>query len=390
LSGFCILLYSLRRIKLAHAYTPGLKVLAYTVLTKERRLPLPGEILVNKGDTVSAEHVVARTNLPGNVQTLNVAGLLGALPDEIEEAMTKMTDDEIKKDEVIAQNKGLFGLFKSQVKSPINGKIENISKITGQVILREPPIPVEVIAYIDGTVTDTIKKEGVAIETKGSFIQGIFGIGGETIGPLAMAVDDPDTVLTEKDIDKSFKDKIIVGGSLVTYDTLEHARKTGVKGIVVGGIEDGDLKKFMGYDIGVAITGSENVGLTLIVTEGFGKLKMADRTFGLLKSLAGKKSSINGATQIRAGVMRPEVIVPLDVKKSDKKSRDISAGTGLEIGMNVRIIREPFFGAIGRVVDLPIELAHIETEAHVRVLKVELDNKQQITLPRANVEIIEE
>lgn len=375
---------------MAHAYTPGLKVLKYTVLTKERRLPLPGEILVNKGDAVSAEHVVARTNLPGNVQTLNVAGLLGVLPDEVEEAMIKKTDDEIKKDEVVAQSKGLFGLFKSQVKSPINGKIENISKITGQVILREPPIPVEVIAYIDGTVTGTIKKEGVAIETKGSFIQGIFGIGGETIGPLAMAVDDPGTVLTEKDIDESFKDKIIVGGSMVTYDTLEHARRVGVKGIVVGGIEDGDLKKFMGYDIGVAITGSENVGLTLIVTEGFGKLKMAARTFGLLKSLVGKKSSINGATQIRAGVMRPEVIVPLDMKKSDKKSRDISAGTGLEIGMNVRIIREPFFGAIGRVVDLPIELAHIETEAHVRVLKVELDNKQQITLPRANVEIIEE
>ena len=185
-------------------------------------------------------------------------------------------------------------------------------------------------------------------------------------------------------------EKIIIGGSMVTYDALEQARTAGGKGIVVGGIEDGDLKKFMGYDIGVAITGSENVGLTLIVTEGFGRLKMADRTFGLLRSLAGKKSSINGATQIRAGVMRPEVIVPLDAKKSDKRSRDISTGTGLEIGMNVRIIREPFFGAIGKVVELPIELAQIETEAHVRVLKVELDDKQQITLPRANVEIIEE
>ena len=195
---------------MAHAYTPGLKVLEYTVLTKERRLPLPGEILVNTGATVSGEDVVARTNLPGNVQTLNVAGLLGILPDEVEEAMLKKAEDEIKKNEVIAQSKGLFGLFKSQVKSPIDGQIENISKITGQVILREPPIPVEVIAYIDGEVTETIKKEGVAVQTKGSFIQGIFGIGGETIGPLAMAVDDPDTVLTEKEIDKSFKNLISI------------------------------------------------------------------------------------------------------------------------------------------------------------------------------------
>ena len=375
---------------MAHAYTPGLKVLAHTVLTKERRLPLPGDILVKKGDKVKAEQVVARTNLPGNVQTLNIAGLLGILPDEIEEAMLKKAGEEVKKDEIIAQSKGLFGLFKSSVKSPINGVIENVSKITGQVIMREPPIPVEVIAYIDGEVTDIIKNEGVEIRTRGSFIQGIFGIGGETIGTIAMAVNNPAEVLTEKEINKSMEGKIIIGGSMVTYEALEQAKKVRVKGIVVGGIEDQDLKKFMGYEIGVAITGSEQVGLTLIATEGFGKLKMAARTFELLKSLVGKKASINGATQIRAGVMRPEVIVPLEETATSRKVSDISTGTGLEVGMSVRIIREPHFGEIGKVVALPVELAKIETEAMVRVLEVELENKEKITLPRANVEIIEE
>ena len=375
---------------MAHAYTPGLKVLAYTTLTKQRRLPLPGEILVSKGMKVPAEKVVARTNLPGNVQTLNIGNLLGILADEIEESMLKKVGDEIVKNEILARSKGFFGLFKSQVKSPINGQIESISKITGQIILREPPIPVEVIAYIDGEVIEIIKNEGVTIRISGSFIQGIFGIGGETIGTLAMAVDKPDEVLTEKEIDKSFKDKIIIGGSIVTYDALVKARDVGVKGIVVGGVEDQTLKKFMGYDIGVAITGSENVGLTLVVTEGFGKLNMADRTFSLLKACCDKKASINGTTQIRAGVMRPEVIVPLDTPPSAKKTTDISTGTGLEIGMLVRLIREPYFGLIGKVVNLPVELLSIETEAKVRVLEVELADKKRVTLPRANVEIIEE
>ncbi len=375
---------------MAHAYTPGLKALAYTELTKERRLPLPGKILVSKGDIVRGEQVVARTELPGNVQTLNVAGLLGALPDEILESMLKKVGDKITKDEVIAQSKGIFGLFKSTVKSPIDGLIESISEITGQVILREPPIPVEVIAYIDGEVTDIIKNEGVTIKTSGAFIQGIFGIGGETIGTIAMAVDKPDEVLDDKNIDKSFKDKIIIGGSIVTYDGLVKARDAGVKGIVVGGIEDQTLKKFMGYDIGVAITGSEDVGLTVIVTEGFGKMSMAKRTFCLLEPCCDKKASINGATQIRAGVMRPEVIVPMEQCGTSKKTSDISTGTGLDVGMSVRIIREPHFGAIGKVTALPVELANIETEAHVRVLEVELEDKQKITLPRANVEIIEE
>jgi len=375
---------------LAHAYTPGLKVLEYTVLTKQRRLPLPGNIVVDKNSTVSAEQVVARTNLPGNVQTLNVAGLLGILPAEIDDSMLKKAGEECAKDEVLAESKGFFGLFKSQVKSPIHGQIESISRITGQVILREPPIPVEVIAYIDGEVVDIIKNEGVEIKTAGSFIQGIFGIGGETIGHIAMAADDPNEVLTPDNIDKSFKDKVIIGGSIAEYAALEKARDVGAKGVVVGGIEDQDLKRFMGYDIGVAITGSEKVGITLIATEGFGKLRMADRTFELLKSLSGKKTSINGATQIRAGVMRPELIVPADTKAPTKKKIDLSTGTGLETGMKVRIIREPYFGLIGKVVGLPVDLAQIETEAKVRVLDVELEDKRKVTLPRANVEIIEE
>jgi hypothetical protein len=375
---------------LAHAYTPGLKVLEYTVLTKERRLPLPGEILADKGTKVAAEQVVARTNLPGNVQTLNVAGLLGVLPAEIDDVMLKQPGECCVKEEVCAESKGFFGLFKSQVKSPIAGEIESVSKITGQVIMREPPIPVEVIAYIDGEVVDIIKNEGVAIRTTGSFIQGIFGIGGETIGQIAMAVDNPEEVLTPGNIDKTFKDKVIIGGSIAEYAALEKARDVGAKGVVVGGIEDQDLKRFMGYDIGVAITGAEKVGITLIATEGFGKLRMAERTFELLKSLSGKKTSMNGATQIRAGVMRPELIVPAEAKAPREKKKDLSTGTGLETGMKVRMIREPYFGLIGKVVGLPVDLAHVETEAKVRVLNVELEDKRKVTLPRANVEIIEE
>jgi hypothetical protein len=73
-----------------------------------------------------------------------------------------------------------------------------------------------------------------------------------------------------------------------------------------------------------------------------------------------------------------------------KRSADLSRGSGLEVGMAVRIIREPHFGAIGKVVALPVDLQKIETEASVRVLKVELEDKQIVALPRANVEMIEE
>ncbi|MEO0098722.1 MAG: hypothetical protein ABIK99_03160 [candidate division WOR-3 bacterium] len=372
---------------MAHAYTPGLKVAERTKIVKERRLPIPGEILVEKGVRVKGEDIVARTNLPGNVKPVNVCGLLGVPPEDIREVMLKKEGDRVEENEIIAQTKGFFGLFKSVVKSPIKGTIESISEITGQVIIREEPQPVQVTAYIDGVVEEIIPNQGVRIETYATLIQGIFGIGGEARGEIMPVASSPDEVLDEKSFEERMRGKVVIGGSLITLTGMRKAKELGVKGVVVGGIEDETIKEFLGYDIGVAITGHENCGITLIVTEGFGRMRMAKKTFDLLSSLVGKVASINGATQIRAGVMRPEVIVAQDgggVLTSDKVYE-----TGLEVGMTVRIIREPYFGLLGKVVSLPAELQEIETESKVRILEVELEDGRRITLPRANVEIFE-
>ena len=64
-------------------------------------------------------------------------------------------------------------------------------------------------------------------------------------------------------------------------------------------------------------------------------------------------------------------------------------GDALDIGAPIRIIREPYFGKLGRVSGLPVELQELETEAKVRVLEVELEDGKKVVLPRANVEIIE-
>ena len=45
-----------------------------------------------------------------------------------------------------------FGLFKTEVVSPIDGQVINISKVTGQVVISEKPLPIEVDAYIPGKI----------------------------------------------------------------------------------------------------------------------------------------------------------------------------------------------------------------------------------------------
>ena len=376
---------------MAHAYTPGLKVTEGMIIEKERRLPLEGEVLVEAGTTVKAEDVVAKADLPGNVQLVNVANLLSIPPEESAEYMVKSVGETVSKDEIIATTKGIFGLFKSQARSPIDGTIESVSDVTGQVILREPPVPVEVKAYTDGTVTETVPNEGVTVETYGTYIQGIFGVGGETIGNLTIVAASPSDELSAEQILPEHRDNILVGGSLVTTEAIQKAVQHGVKGIIAGGIDDADLRELLGYELGVAITGSEEIGITLVITEGFGSIAMAEQTFTLLKTREGMKTSINGATQIRAGVVRPEIVIPLlsETTESAPDTVDGASEGVLEVGSSVRIIREPYFGQLGRVTELPVELQNLETEAQVRVLRVELNDGQQTTLPRANVETIE-
>src|SRR6267143_1065245 len=374
---------------MAHSYTPGLKVTASTTLRRERKLPLAGDVLVQVGQRVSASDIVARTQLPGNVQAVNAANLLGVLPEDVEECLTKPVGSHVEKGEVFAESKSFFGLFRSKCHAPVQGSIESVSKITGQVLLREEPIPVEVDAYVDGIIVEVHPRSGVTVETRGAFIQGIFGVGGETCGELHVAVARPDEPLEDGAIDAKSRGKILVGGSYVTTAVLRKAIAQGVKAVVVGGFDDYDLRQLLGYDLGVAITGSEELGITLIVTEGFGSIPMAARTFDLLRSCEGRRVSVSGATQIRAGVQRPEIVAPLLEATTERDVKEDSTEGGLKAGDMVRVIRQPYFGKIGRVTALPPELMPLETEAKVRVLEVDFGNGSRALLPRANVEMIE-
>ena len=371
----------------AYAYTPGLKVKRAVVVRKTRRLPILGEVLVKKGDELGFDTIVAKTDIPGEPNVVRIDEILGVLSEDVPVYMVKKVGDKVEKDEIIAKSSSMFGLIKKNAASPFAGIIESVSDSSGQVVIRAPPIPVELKAYVRGTVAEVIPREGVIIETNAAFIQGICGISGERHGKIRVATGTPEDVLTAETISPDDKGKILIGGSLVTYDAIEKALQVGAIGVVAGGIEGNCLSRFIGYEMGVAITGEEEVGLTLIITEGFGKMRMSSRTFSLLKEFDGHEAAINGTTQIRAGVLRPEIIIPHKLVLS-KSEEELSRG--MVPGTPVRIIGDPYFGKIGTVSSLPVQLKKVETGSDVRVVDVKLEDDEIVTVPRANVEIIEE
>lgn len=370
------------------AYTPGLKISPGTTIRKMRRLPMKGQVLVGVGDRVKAEDVVARTDIPGVIQTVKVAEILGLEPPEAIAALNVGEGDKVERGQAIAEARSFFGLFKSECKSPIDGTVELISTATGHIGVRLAPTPVEVTAYMDGSVVEVMPEEGVVLEAFGAFVQGIFGVGGERMGRLVVPTKSIDAALTEDAIDESHAGAVLVAGAGVTLGALYKAGQVGARGAVVGAIVDTDLTAYLGHDIGVAITGHEDIPITIILTEGFGSIHMAQRTFDLLVSLEGREVSINGATQIRAGVIRPEVVAPMGSEVQQREAR--TTGQVLDVGSSIRIIREPFFGRLGTVTNLPPQPVEVESGAVVRVLEAQLGDGETVVVPRANVEIIEE
>ncbi|MCK4546762.1 MAG: hypothetical protein KAW17_04885 [Candidatus Eisenbacteria sp.] len=370
---------------MAETYTQGLTVAEGVRLRRQRRLPVKGTVLVRKNQSVERDTVLARAELPGVARVVNVAALLGIAPEAIERALLKREGDAVTGGEILGRSSGFWGLFRSKCTSPVSGHVESISTVTGQVVIRGVPIQVEVAAYLDGEIVDVFPGEGAEIEARATLVQGIFGVGGEVWGNLAIVGPGPDERLDPGRLDESHRGQVIVAGRGLMPGCIERAAYLGVRGLVVGSITDSDLRDLLGYDLGSAITGGEAVTTTLVVTEGFGDVPMAERTFRLLESKNGCRASLNGKTQIRAGVIRPEVVISSE--RPGEGGESVRAmGISLKIGTRVRGARVPFLGRVGTVTALPRSPVQIETEARVRVVELTFDDGSRALVPRSNIE----
>lgn len=280
-------------------------------ITKERRNPTSGEVFVEIGETVTPDTLIAKGMVPSQeIHELRLYRNLNLDPTSVKDHITKHVGDAVEKDEVVAIARSFFGRQTRMARSPIDGVVTDFSANTGRMMIKGHPVPVEVYAHIPGIVRELYDNEGARLETQGYLYHGIFGVGGETHGELTLAVESGDTPMTSSEIKQEHSGKILVGGSVATLDALREAVKQGVKGIIVGGVDQKDLTYFLGYEIGVGVTGGEDVGLTLILTEGFGVNPIDDDLYGFFMEQAGELACIDGTTHIRSRSQRPEVIIP--------------------------------------------------------------------------------
>jgi hypothetical protein len=372
-------------MSISNALTPSLQLLQNTTIQRIRELPISGELLVEVGDVVSPQQVVARAMLPGELLVIRLPESTGLDPDEVRGGLKIREGEVVSEGQVICEITGLLGFFRTIAKSPVAGIVEHFSPTTGHVSVRLSPRELTVSAYVSGKVLDCHGSQSVTIECYCDFVQGVFGVGGASHGSLLVLKETFNDELTEDMIPEDCRGKVVVGGRNVSVKALKALAVRGAVGLVTGSIDNHTLSDFLQFDLGIALTGNEDIPFTVIITEGFGALGMSNRARDIFIHNDGRLVSIDGTTQVRAGAVRPEIVMPLDGEPGDTPAQSKS-GEGLTINSTVRIIRAPFFGKIGTIAELPVNPMKLPTGAHARVARVKIGD-ELVVVPRANLEV---
>ncbi|MGE5561587.1 MAG: hypothetical protein ACM3XN_11170 [Chloroflexota bacterium] len=429
-------------------------------IRRYRKLPAQGDILVSVGERVQPGTAVGKLDyIPGQLFRFNAADAFGIAPEHVPEALLEQPGDWVEAGEPLIATDEFF--IERTVASPRTGYIGLISRVLGNVFIREPlpagpkepvvvsaadigmslirfnanlgvmvgetvekgrllvsggigakqsllsPVfgkvtafsrsegtitikplfqPTEVLAHVAGTVTAVEPGDSVEITVTGHLIQGMIGYGGERVGELHAANAERD--LEPADLPDDVQGKVIVGRCGASLAALKRCADGGADGLVLGSADYDVLKEFIAADP-LQVTGpSADIPLTIILINGFGNLPMAADTYAELAGLSGRNASIDGSTQLRAGVVRPEVIVPLD--GDGVASGTPAAPTVLAAGMRVMIIREPGFGVTGRIKSLTSQPQAVRSGAlaTTAVVVAEGDGRE-LTVPQSNLKVLE-
>ena len=183
------------------------------------------------------------------------------------------------------------------LKAPVTGIVKKIDHEEGSVTIQYDFKPLITYAFVRGRVKEILPGYEVIIEAKGHRLTGRIGFGHEHWGEVAP------WEVSEKE------GKILFLDGEVTLDHLKACREKSVRGLVAPSMVLSDWRTFMGEELGSAITGDEGLGFTLLLTRGFGQGSFSKETRAFLEKYSGEAGSISGRTQIRAGVIRPFLLI---------------------------------------------------------------------------------
>jgi len=336
-------------------------------IRRTRMLPAVGEVLVSLNQRVTADQVVAQTNLHDSHVVLDMSRLLGVnTASQMDACLERKPGDRLQTGDIIAQTHGMFARIVRAPSACI------VAAVRGTLVALEVPgTMVELKAGMPGVVADAIPDRGVILETTGSLVQGAWGNNQIDQGMLEMALAEPDEELTAKRLDVSMRGMVVLGGHVTSADVIALAESLPLRGLILSSMT-ADL-----------IPAALKAPFPIVLIEGFGRLSMNRIAFRLLTNVGKREVALNAALPSAVTGERPEIVIPADGDVDELEDRQ-----EFRVGAQVRLHGGMHSGRTGKVVLLREDPVVLENRLRAHCAVVEVDGGEKVTIPLSNLDII--
>lgn len=355
---------------------------------------LPGtntKVHVKVGDEVSPQQLIGEGQTPAGFRVIHLAAELGETPKKAFSFLKVPIGKTVYTGELLAEKTGgIFGLGKKIITVPADGVIDIWEEKTGDLRIKLLPKLVKEVSGVYGVVEQiNLAAHLVSIRTMAIVIYGLLGSGKERSGILKVYGAAHD-LISSKQITSTLRGKILVGGSLVFSEALEKALSYGILGIISGGMNTRDYKSVVGGRWNLTGEHWSDVGVSLMLTEGFGSVTLGQDIFTILQEYDGHFVLIDGnkSTLILPSRNQNSIIDIRKAKVTQIVSRDNRLrDTTLHIGDKVRIIAPPYLGVQGTVESIDQTVTKLPSGISVVMVTVAALLKK-IRVPYLNLEVI--
>lgn len=371
--------------------TERLRIEKDVIVRMHRFLEGAGKLSVSVGQEVTPDEIIGRSEFSGGFIIINLSKILEESPNQASKYLKKQLGARIYKDELLAYKGGWLFRKPKFVTCPTDGILDYINSQTGEVRITRLPQKIDLPAGVYGIVEYVSRDRTQAtIRTQVSKVYGIGGSGKVREGILKVATRRSDLV-GRKEISLKFEGNIVVDGSLISRDSLLAAISDGVSGIITGGINSADYKSISGGRITFPKKLENDIGISVVVCEGFGSQPLGEDIYEMLSSYEGKFVTIDGN---RALVNLPSFesscmnkIRKTRLPKNDILTFEETQQVELALGQKVRVIGSSYASEQGRVIAIDKGKSLLPSGLYTYLTTIET-KRRKIRLPATNLEVI--
>jgi hypothetical protein len=224
---------------------------------------------------------------------------LGVKPRFITTYMHKRKGDYITNGEILAAKN--WSKYDHLIHSPVTGTITDVDNVKGNVTIQYQRKNLKLYSGLTAKVISIAKNRFVELEYEGKTLSGSIGFGKMADGPVVWF-----DSFVEAELKPGF---IAIFPFALSLAQLKIIERNKLAGIIVPSLSEKDIVSLLSYELGVGITGDEALPFSIILSQGFGQLSFDKEIASALKDCTGKHGVMLPATQIRAGVVRPSLII---------------------------------------------------------------------------------